>query len=99
MTAKIKEMAPDVVVFVDNCYGEFTEKLEPTQAGVDLMAGSLIKNPGGGIAETGGYICGKRDLVELAAFRLTAPGIGGEVGAMLGTTRGCTRASLWRPIR
>lgn len=87
MIRQVKEMKPDVVVFVDNCYGEFTEKQEPTDVGADLMAGSLIKNPGGGIAETGGYICGKKEYVDLAAYRLTAPGIGSEVGAMLGTTR------------
>ncbi len=87
MVRRVKSMNPDVVVFVDNCYGEFTELLEPTEVGVDIMAGSLIKNPGGGLAETGGYIAGRRDLVEKAAYRLTAPGIGGEVGAMLGTTR------------
>lgn len=87
MVEFVKRIVPDAIVFVDNCYGEFTEETEPTEAGVDLMAGSLIKNPGGGIAPTGGYIVGKRELVELAAYRLTAPGIGGEVGAMLGTTR------------
>jgi cystathionine beta-lyase family protein involved in aluminum resistance len=87
MVRFVKEINPDLIVFVDNCYGEFTELLEPTQAGVDLMAGSLIKNPGGGIADCGGYIVGKYKYVELAAFRLTAPGIGGEVGAMLGATR------------
>ncbi|MCM3783893.1 methionine gamma-lyase family protein [Neobacillus mesonae] len=88
MVDQVKSIKPDVIVFVDNCYGEFTEEQEPTQVGADLIAGSLIKNPGGGIAETGGYICGKAKYVELAAYRLTAPGIGGEVGAMLGTTRG-----------
>lgn len=87
MVRFVKEINPELIVFVDNCYGEFTELQEPTQVGVDLMAGSLIKNPGGGIAPTGGYIAGRRDLVELAAYRLTAPGIGGEVGAMLGATR------------
>lgn len=87
MVRQVKEIKPDCIVFVDNCYGEFAEELEPTQVGVDLMAGSLIKNPGGGLAETGGYICGRADLVELASYRLTAPGIGAEVGAMLGTTR------------
>ena len=87
MVKKVKAMAPDVIVFVDNCYGEFTERLEPTDVGADLMAGSLIKNPGGGLAASGGYIVGRRDLVEKAAYRLTAPGIGGEVGAMLGTPR------------
>lgn len=87
MVRFVKNLYPDIIVFVDNCYGEFTEKLEPTQAGVDLMAGSLIKNPGGGIAPTGGYIVGRERLVEQAAYRLTAPGIGGEVGSMLGATR------------
>ncbi|MFC0214717.1 aminotransferase class I/II-fold pyridoxal phosphate-dependent enzyme [Paenibacillus chartarius] len=81
------ETESEVVTFVDNCYGEFTERLEPPEVGADLIAGSLIKNPGGGIAPSGGYIAGRRELVELAAYRLTAPGIGGEVGAMLGATR------------
>ncbi|MEX2461340.1 MAG: methionine gamma-lyase family protein [Paenibacillaceae bacterium] len=87
MVRFVKEINPDLIVFVDNCYGEFTELLEPTQVGVDLMAGSLIKNPGGGIADSGGYIVGKHKYVELAAFRLTAPGIGADVGAMMGATR------------
>jgi len=77
----IKVAKPDCVVMVDNCYGEFTETCEPNSVGVDLTAGSLIKNPGGGIAPTGGYIAGRADLVELAASRLTAPGIGAEVGS------------------
>ncbi|WP_138493462.1 aminotransferase class I/II-fold pyridoxal phosphate-dependent enzyme [Paenibacillus pinistramenti] len=97
MVARLKAVKPDLIVFVDNCYGEFTEELEPTQVGVDLMAGSLIKNPGGGLAETGGYICGKSKYVELAAYRLTAPGIGGEVGAMLGTTRGIYQGLFMAP--
>ncbi|WP_128661076.1 methionine gamma-lyase family protein, partial [Paenibacillus sp. 598K] len=87
MVELVKSVKPDVLVFVDNCYGEFTEEREPTAVGVDLMAGSLIKNPGGGLAATGGYICGTTAAVEAASYRLTAPGIGGEVGAMLGTTR------------
>ena len=87
MASIVKSIRPDVVVFVDNCYGEFTEDLEPAQAGADLIAGSLIKNPGGGLAASGGYIAGKAKWVEQAAYRLTAPGIGGEVGAMLGTIR------------
>lgn len=87
MVKRVKSIKPDVIVFVDNCYGEFTEELEPTEAGADLMAGSLIKNPGGGLAPTGGYIAGTKAAVELAAYRLTAPGIGGEVGATLGTLR------------
>lgn len=97
MTSRVKVLKPELIVFVDNCYGEFTEELEPPQVGVDLVAGSLIKNPGGGIAETGGYICGRQDLVELAAYRLTAPGIGGEVGAMLGTTRGLYQGLFMAP--
>jgi len=87
MVSFVKNVNPDVIVFVDNCYGEFTEDREPPEVGADLVAGSLIKNPGGGLAPTGGYVVGKRKYVELAAYRLTAPGIGGEVGAMLGTTR------------
>jgi cystathionine beta-lyase family protein involved in aluminum resistance len=75
------------IVMVDNCYGEFTEKLEPTQVGADLMAGSLIKNAGGGIAPSGGYIAGRKDLVELCGYRLTTPGLGTEVGATLGQNR------------
>lgn len=97
MVAQVKAIKPDLIVFVDNCYGEFTEEQEPTQVGVDLMAGSLIKNPGGGLAETGGYICGRQDLVTLASYRLTAPGIGGEVGAMLGTTRGIYQGLFLAP--
>ncbi|HIW33196.1 MAG TPA: methionine gamma-lyase family protein [Candidatus Paenibacillus intestinavium] len=88
MVTRIRDISPHIIIFVDNCYGEFTELLEPTEVGVDLMAGSLIKNPGGGIAETGGYIAGKQQYVEAASYRLTAPGIGGEVGATLGTLRG-----------
>ncbi|MFC3344836.1 methionine gamma-lyase family protein [Paenibacillus abyssi] len=87
MVKRVKAIKPELLVFVDNCYGEFTEETEPTEVGVDLMAGSLIKNPGGGLASTGGYICGSARLVEQAAYRLTAPGIGGDVGAMLGTLR------------
>ncbi|MDR1130870.1 MAG: methionine gamma-lyase family protein [Oscillospiraceae bacterium] len=74
-------------ILVDNCYGEFTEELEPTAAGADLIAGSLIKNPGGGLAPTGGYVAGRADLVERAAMRLTAPGIGGACGSTLGNNR------------
>ena len=85
--AAIKSTAPDVKVMVDNCYGEFTGEHEPTEYGVDLMAGSLIKNPGGGLAPTGGYIVGRKELVENAAMRLTTPGIGGECGATLGNNR------------
>lgn len=79
----VKEIKPDVVVFVDNCYGEFVEELEPCHVGADLIAGSLIKNPGGGLVKTGGYIVGKEELVEACSYRLTAPGIGKEAGATL----------------
>lgn len=75
------------IVMVDNCYGEFTEKLEPTEVGADLIAGSLIKNAGGGIAPSGGYIAGRKDLVELCGYRLTTPGLGTELGATLGQNR------------
>lgn len=77
----------DAVVMVDNCYGEFVEKTEPTQAGADIIAGSLIKNPGGGIARTGGYIAGRKDLVELCSYRATTPGLGKEVGCTNGVNR------------
>ncbi len=83
----VREVNPKAHIMVDNCYGEFTDVLEPTQVGADLIAGSLIKNPGGGIAPTGGYIAGKRELVERAALRLTTPGIGGECGSTLGVNR------------
>ena len=79
--------APGCIVMVDNCYGEFVEKQEPTEAGADIMAGSLIKNPGGGIAPTGGYIAGRHDLIELCAYRLTTPGTGREIGCTLGHSR------------
>ncbi len=87
LIAFIKGIKPEVVVFVDNCYGELVEALEPTDVGADLIAGSLIKNLGGGLASTGGYVAGRRDLVNLAANRWTAPGIGGAVGASLDLNR------------
>lgn len=87
MCRVIKAANPGAAVIVDNCYGEFVETLEPTHVGADLCVGSLIKNPGGGLAPTGGYIAGRRDLVEGAAMRLTAPGIGGECGCTLGQNR------------
>ncbi|WP_147532233.1 aminotransferase class I/II-fold pyridoxal phosphate-dependent enzyme [Bacillus marasmi] len=79
----VKEIKQDVVVFVDNCYGEFVEDLEPCHVGADLMAGSLIKNPGGGLAKTGGYIVGKKEYVDACSYRMTSPGIGAEAGASL----------------
>lgn len=80
----IKGIKPDVVCMVDNCYGEFVEKREPLEVGADMIVGSLIKNPGGGLAPIGGYIVGKKECVENAAYRLTSPGLGKEVGASLG---------------
>ena len=83
----VKNIKPEVIVMVDNCYGEFIETKEPTDVGADIMAGSLIKNPGGGLALTGGYIVGKKELVELISYRLTSPGIGKECGLTFGTSR------------
>ena len=85
--AAVKAANPAAYVMVDNCYGEFTDTVEPTEVGADIMAGSLIKNPGGGVAPTGGYVAGKKELVERAAMRLTTPGIGGECGSTLGVNR------------
>ncbi|MBQ9512990.1 MAG: methionine gamma-lyase family protein [Lachnospiraceae bacterium] len=84
LIAYIKERQPDVICFVDNCYGEFTEVIEPTDVGADLIAGSLIKNPGGGITPCGGYLAGNKELIENAAAYLTSPGMGKDVGASLG---------------
>lgn len=83
----IKDLREDIIIFVDNCYGEFIDTKEPTDVGADLVAGSLIKNAGGGISTTGGYIAGKAKYVEQAAYRLTVPGIGGECGATFGLMR------------
>ena len=85
--AVVKTANPAAYVMVDNCYGEFTDAIEPPEVGADIIAGSLIKNPGGGIAPTGGYVAGKKELVERAAMRLTTPGIGGECGSTLGVNR------------
>ncbi len=85
--AQITKANSDAIVMVDNCYGEFVQTSEPLEHGADIIAGSLIKNPGGGIAKTGGYIAGRRDLVELCSYRLTTPGLGREVGATLGHSR------------
>jgi cystathionine beta-lyase family protein involved in aluminum resistance len=87
LAAIVKENNPNAAVIVDNCYGEFVETMEPTQVGADLIVGSLIKNPGGGLAPMGGYVAGRHDLVEAAAMRLTVPGIGRECGATLGQNR------------
>ncbi len=83
----IKSIKPDVICMVDNCYGEFVETLEPTDVGADMIVGSLIKNPGGGLAPIGGYIVGRKDCIERAAYRLTAPGLGKEGGASLGVSQ------------
>ena len=80
----VKEIKPDVICMVDNCYGEFVEEIEPSDVGADMVVGSLIKNPGGGLAPIGGYIAGKEELIENCAYRLTSPGLGKEVGASLG---------------
>ena len=83
----VREVSPKSIIMVDNCYGEFTEKQEPCEVGADIIAGSLIKNPGGGIAPTGGYIAGRHELIEKCAYRLTCPGVGREAGATLGHSR------------
>ncbi|MFD2868525.1 aminotransferase class I/II-fold pyridoxal phosphate-dependent enzyme [Kurthia populi] len=85
MIQQVRAMKEDVIIFVDNCYGEFVDYKEPTELGADLMAGSLIKNPGGGLAKVGGYIAGRADLVEKCAYRMTTPGIGAEAGPSLNT--------------
>lgn len=87
LAVAVKEVSPETLVLVDNCYGEFVDTVEPTSVGADLIAGSLIKNPGGGIAPTGGYIAGRADLVEKCSYRLTCAGVGREVGASLGHNR------------
>lgn len=84
LIAFIKNIKPDVICMVDNCYGEFVEKTEPSDVGADMIVGSLIKNPGGGLAPIGGYICGKQECIDRCAYRLSAPGLGQEVGATLG---------------
>ncbi len=85
--AFVKSINPDIICMVDNCYGEFVERIEPSDVGADMVVGSLIKNPGGGLAEVGGYIAGTKRCIENAAYRLTSPGLGKEVGASLGVTR------------
>ena len=93
----LKSLKPDIICMVDNCYGEFVEMLEPSDVGADMIVGSLIKNPGGGLAPIGGYICGTQACVQRCAFRLSAPGLGQEVGANLGIMPGrSTRACFWR---
>ncbi len=93
----VKGIAPSCYVVVDNCYGEFTEKYEPTAVGADMIIGSLIKNPGGGMAETGGYIAGSAKAVELASYRLTSVGVGSEVGATLGQNKNIFKGLFYAP--
>lgn len=94
----VKNLDKDIIVMVDNCYGEFIETREPIEVGADIIAGSLIKNPGGGLAISGGYICGKADLVELVAERMTSPGIGKECGLTFGTTRTLLQGLFLAPM-
>lgn len=94
----IKQIKPDVICMVDNCYGEFVETMEPTDVGADLCVGSLIKNPGGGLAPCGGYIAGKKEYVEQCAYRLTSPGLGKEVGASLGMNRNFFQGLFLAPV-
>ena len=92
----VKAKYPDVIIFVDNCYGEFVEDKEPIEVGADLIAGSLIKNPGGGLpAKIGGYIAGRKDLIERCGYRLTAPGIGKEAGASLNSLQEMYQGFSW----
>lgn len=93
----VHEINPNIIVFIDNCYGEFVDTYEPTDVGVDIMAGSLIKNPGGGIALSGGYIVGRADLVEQVSYRLTCPGIGGECGLTYGQNRNVLQGLFLSP--
>lgn len=97
IVSAVRSVSPNTVVMVDNCYGEFTQTIEPTQADADLIIGSLIKNAGGGMAETGGYIAGRHELVELAAYRLTSPGMGREVGATLDQKRNMFKGLFLAP--
>ena len=97
LIAFIKERRPDVICMVDNCYGEFVERIEPSDVGADMIVGSLIKNPGGGLAPIGGYVAGRADLIENCAYRLTSPGLGKEVGATLGVTTSLTQGLFLAP--
>ena len=94
----IKDIKPEVICMVDNCYGEFVEKIEPSEVGADMVVGSLIKNPGGGLAPCGGYIAGKKECVEQAAYRLSSPGLGKEVGATLGVNQSFYQGLFLSPV-
>ena len=93
----VKNISPETYVVVDNCYGEFVEEREPTAVGADLIIGSLIKNPGGGMAENGGYLAGTKRAVELASYRMTSVGVGGEVGATLGQNKNMYKGLFYAP--
>lgn len=93
----VHQINPDIVCMADNCYGEFLDVKEPTDVGVDVMAGSLIKNPGGGLALSGGYVCGRADLIEKISYRMTCPGIGGECGLTFGQTRAVLQGLFMAP--
>lgn len=97
LIAFVKSIKPDVVCMVDNCYGEFVETIEPSDVGADMVVGSLIKNPGGGLAPIGGYLCGTKECIDRAAYRLTSPGLGKEVGATLGVTTSLTQGLFLAP--
>lgn len=97
VTRFVKSISPDTYVVVDNCYGEFVETIEPTAVGADLIIGSLIKNPGGGMAETGGYFAGTRRAIELVSYRLTSVGVGGEVGATFGHNKSFYKGLFYAP--
>ena len=94
----LKSIKPDVICMVDNCYGEFVERIEPSEVGADMIVGSLIKNPGGGLAPCGGYIAGKKECVEQAAYRLSSPGLGKEVGATLGVNQSFYQGLFLSPV-
>lgn len=98
LIAFLKEIKPDVICMVDNCYGEFVETIEPSDVGADMVVGSLIKNPGGGLAPIGGYIAGREDLIDACAYRLTSPGLGREVGASLGVMQSFYQGLFLAPV-
>lgn len=97
LTSFVKSIDPEIICMADNCYGEFLDVKEPTEVGMDVIAGSLIKNPGGGLALTGGYITGRKDLIESISYRMTSPGIGGECGLMFGQTRAMMQGLFMAP--
>ena len=97
LTKFVHQIRADIVCMADNCYGEFLDIKEPTNVGIDVMAGSLIKNPGGGLALTGGYVCGRDDLIEKISYRMTCPGIGGECGLTFGQTRSMLQGIFMAP--